>query len=83
MVSRYDHQLTGLITALLLAGIAYALLQQANDWVSDSAGKGEIFTQRTVALIAICLNVLPMNYFRKRYRNRSLRGLVMGTMLLA
>jgi hypothetical protein len=36
-----------------------------------------------LALMAICINVLPMNYFRRSYRSRSLRGLVTGTMVLA
>jgi len=83
MVSKYDNQLTGIITAFIVAALAYALIGQLGTWISASAGRDLVFTQRTTALIAVCLNVIPMNYFRRVYHNKSLRGLVMGTMLLA
>ena len=81
--SRYDHLLIGLATAWLVAGVAYALLLYTEDYLSTAYDQVFNFRTRSLALIAICLNVVPMNYFRKRYRNRSLRGLVIGTFLLA
>lgn len=83
MVPRNDNILIGLAVALLLPALSYFLLIQLQDMIAGSAGKPIAFEQRTLALIAICLNIIPLNYFGKVYRNRSLRGLATGTMLLA
>lgn len=83
MLSKYDKILVGLAVSLAVAFIAYALLLQAQDLIADQMGRPFEFQDRSIALLAICLNVLPMNYFRRRYHNKSLRGLVIGTMLLA
>lgn len=83
MVPRNDNILIGLAVSFIIPMIAYFLLLQAQDFIGNSAGRPIMFEQRTLALIAICLNVMPLNYFRKVYRNRSLRGLATGTMILA
>jgi len=83
MVPRNDNILIGLAVSFLVPLVAYFLLLQAQDFIASSAGRPIIFEQRSLALIAICLNVMPLNYFRKVYRNRSLRGLATGTMILA
>lgn len=83
MISRYDTLLVGLLTALSVAFVAFALLLQAEEWIAASYPDFTSFQERSIALLAICLNVLPMNYFRRRYHNKSLRGLVLGTMGLA
>ncbi len=83
MISKYDKILVGLLAALVIPFIAYALLLQAGDWLGNAAERSITFEPRTIALVAICLNVLPMNYFRRAYHNKSLRGLVIGTMGLA
>lgn len=83
MVPRNDNILIGLAVSLIIPFIAYFLLLQVQGFIASSAGRPIMFEQRTLALIAICLNVMPLNYFRKVYRNRSLRGLATGTMILA
>ena len=83
MVSKYDNILVGLLTAISISVIAYGLLLTAEDFAQTSINAALDFNPRTLALIAICINILPMNYFRRRYHNRSLRGLVFGTVLLA
>lgn len=83
MISKYDKIIVGLLTAFAVAFVAYALLLQVEELMSDAYPSFSAFNERSLALLAICLNVLPMNYFRRRYRNKSLRGLVIGTMLLA
>lgn len=83
MISKYDNIAVGLVVSFVVAFIAYALLLQAQEFISGQFGRPVTFRENTIALLAICLNVLPMNYFRRRYHNKSLRGLVIGTMLLA
>jgi len=51
--------------------------------IGEGSGQDISFELRTVALVAICLNVMPLNFFRKTYRNQSLRGVATGTMILA
>ncbi len=83
MVPKNDNLLTGLVVSLIIPVLSYFLLLQLQSMISEGSGKAISFELRTVALIAICLNVMPLNYFRKTYRNRSLRGLATGTMILA
>ena len=79
MTPRNDHFWIGLLVAIVVPFIAYALLLQLTDYFAAGAGRTINFTERTMALIAICVNLLPMNVFRRTYRNKSLRGLVTGT----
>ena len=83
MVPKNDKLITGLAVSLVVPVIAYFLLLQLQGMIATGAGRNIQFEPRTLALVAICLNVMPLNYFRKTYRNRSLRGLASGTMLLA
>lgn len=83
MIPRNDHLLLGLAVGLLVPLVGYALLLQLTDYFSASAGRPLSFKPRTVALVALCLNILPMNVFRRSYRTRCLRGLVTATVLLA
>jgi len=38
---------------------------------------------RTITLIAICLNLLPLQLFQRRKESLSIRGLVFATVLMA
>lgn len=83
MVPKNDNLLIGLAVSLVVPIIIYFLLLQLQGMIAEGAGRSISFEPRTLALIAICLNVIPLNYFRKVYRHRSLRGLATGTMVLA
>ncbi len=83
MIPRYDHFLVGLGVALAVAFVSYALLLSAVDFANASFGFTMQFRPRSLALIALCINVVPMNWFKKRYYNKSMRGVVVSTFLLA
>ena len=83
MVPRNDHLWIGLAVSFFLSFVSYALFLQLSDWFSAGAGRTISFRPRTLALIAICLNILPMNVFRRTYRTQSLKGLVIGVMVMA
>ena len=83
MISPYDKMIVGLLTALVVTFVAYGFLLQVGDWISSIKPSFSSFTERSIALLAICFNVLPMNYFRRNYHHKALRGLVVGTMALA
>ncbi|NJB87654.1 hypothetical protein GGR26_003438 [Lewinella marina] len=83
MVPRNDHIWIGLAVSFVVSFVAYGLFLQLGEWLTAGAGREITFRPRTLALMAICLNVLPMNVFRRTYRTRSLKGLVIGVMILA
>lgn len=82
MVPRNDHFWIGLAVSLFVTLVGYFLLIQL-DGLLASDTPGSIFRPRTLALIAICINILPMNVFRRTYRTRSMKGLLVGVMALA
>lgn len=82
-----DNLLSGLLIGLLVPFVGYALLLVIYEQLEaagalSSSGFTVNFRQRTVALVAICLNLIPLSYFQRRYMNRSLRGLVLATLVL-
>lgn len=79
-----NNLLYGLLLGLLLpaAGFAffyfgYALLE--NNGVVSERGFSPFFRERTSAVIAICLNLLPLNKFMKQRATQSMRGIVLAT----
>ena len=83
MIPRNDHLWIGLAVSVFVTAVAYALFLQLGDWFSTGAGRSVVFKPRTLALLAICVNVLPMNVFRRTYRTRAMKGLMIGVMILA
>lgn len=81
MIPRNDHFLIGFGVAIVVALIGYFLLLQIDGLMSD--GMATVFRPRTLALLAISINILPMNVLRRTYRTRSMKGLLVGVMVLA
>ncbi|MFN0216781.1 MAG: hypothetical protein ACKVT2_21200 [Saprospiraceae bacterium] len=50
---------------------------------ASSAGFSENFRERTLAIVAIALNLFPLSRFRSLRWERSMRGVVIATSLLA
>lgn len=77
----------GLVVGLLLPFVGYAILlmifeQLEGMNMGSSSGFSISFRQRTVAILAICLNIFPINRFQKRRMTQSIRGLVLATFAL-
>ena len=67
---------------------AYGILLTLYDFLDaqgllDSTGFSANFRSRTLALVAICINVLVIQYFMKRHSTRSMRGVLLSTFALA
>lgn len=78
----------GLVVGLVLPFVGYAVLLMIYDGLESSgllSGEGfsENFRQRTLGIVAICLNLIPLNFFQKRRFTQSMRGLVLATFLYA
>ncbi|MBK8704233.1 MAG: hypothetical protein IPN33_11840 [Saprospiraceae bacterium] len=74
----------GLILGLVIPFVGYALLLTIYDqmevwgWL-NAEGFSPNFRQRTLSVIAICLNVFPFNLYYKRRWLDSMRGIVFPT----
>ncbi len=78
----------GLLFGLLLPAVGSVLIFQIFKFLAVLGGaSGEGFTpnfrERTSVVIAIALNMIPMNIYRKRRWELSMRGVMIATVLLA
>jgi hypothetical protein len=75
----------GIGLLLPLAGfliVYFGYIQLAESGVVSQRGFSPYFRERTSAVIAICLNLIPLNIFLKRRATQSMRGIVLATVLL-
>lgn len=84
MIFDRNNLLIGLAAGLVLPFIGYALLillfeQIEAAGLASSVGFSPTFRTRTLAVIAICLNLIPVNIFRRRRLTESMRGVVFAT----
>ncbi|MFN7115541.1 MAG: hypothetical protein ACK4TA_02000 [Saprospiraceae bacterium] len=78
----------GLAVGLVLPFVGYAILLMIYDGLDSAgllSGRGfsENFRQRTLGIVAICLNLIALNFFQKRRFSNSMRGLVIATFIYA
>ena len=78
----------GLLFGILLPAIGAVLIFNIFKFLALLGGaSGEGFTpnfrERTSVVIAIALNLIPMNIFRRRRWDLAMRGVVIATVLLA
>jgi hypothetical protein len=78
----------GLIAGLVLPFVGYAILLTIFEQLEaagfmSSEGFAPNFRQRTVTLVALCLNIFPFNYYYKRRFTNSMRGIAVVTVLYA
>ncbi len=87
MLNRNDIR-AGLIFGFLLPIMTFALLYQVFSILemkgaASSAGFSPNFRERTLAIVAIAFNLIPLNIFRRRRWDLSMRGVVIATGVLA
>ncbi len=74
----------GIIVALIVAFVGYAVaLTVIELFLPEGQLAQEVIRVRTLLLIAICFNILTINFFKSRKEYKSLRGALMTTMLMA
>lgn len=73
----------GLLLPLAAFALLYLLFQQLGAaGVASSEGFSPMFRERTAGIVAICLNLIPLNQFMKRRAINSMRGIVVATVIL-
>lgn len=81
---KYRNQIwIGLVVGLLLPFVGYALLLSVSDYLVANNFTADGFRPRSLALIAVCLNIIPMNVFMSRGQGQSMRGILIMTMIYA
>jgi hypothetical protein len=76
--------LVGLLLPILIFGFLYqifSLLEQRG--AASSVGFSTNFRERTLAIVAIALNLWPMNLYQRRRWDAAMRGVVIATAVLA
>ena len=83
---KLDQVWVGILVGLLAPIFWYFIWLSLYDaietmgWI-EPGGISEDFRQRTSALVAVCLNILPLQIFKTHYMDRSMRGIVFPTVL--
>jgi hypothetical protein len=78
----------GLFIGILLPLAGFTILYQLFGLLeargaASGAGFSPNFRERTLAIVAIAFNILPMNVYQKRRWDKAMRGIVMATAALA
>jgi len=78
----------GFLFSLLLPALGFVLLYNLFGLLEmGGAASGEGFStnfrERTLSIVAIALNLIPLNIYRRRRWDLSMRGVVIATALLA
>ncbi len=80
--------LTGILAGLAIPFVMYAILLVINDFIYGldlmTNARGEkikfAFSEKLLATIAICANIIPFQYFRNRYMDAPMRGVIFPTL---
>ncbi len=83
---REDGVLIGIITGILVPVLAYGLLTLlftllTQVGIMDPTGFSESWRLRTIALLAICANLVPFQMHKGWHNDQSMRGLIFPTIL--
>lgn len=83
---RKDNLWIGIIIGLIVPFVAYGIILSIYDQldaagITDGATMGEMYRQRTVGLLAIAANIIPINIFKRRYQIDNMRGIMISTMV--
>lgn len=81
-----DKFIIGLLSGAVVPVVAYGILLFIYDYLDKSKiisdiGFAEDFRTRTLMLFSICANLILLNYFRRRYMDNSMRGVIFPTLI--
>jgi chromate transport protein ChrA len=87
---KYDKLAFGLLASLLTTLVGYALVllffETINDLLmGEEAGEKayfkEAFRERTSFILALSLNIITLNLFKKNLQHQAVKGIILGTFL--
>ncbi|MCC6815602.1 MAG: hypothetical protein IT267_04230 [Saprospiraceae bacterium] len=85
-LSKYNHILLGIITGFIVPFVMYAIVLSVYDFLDskdilNSSGLAPNFRERTIGLISIVSNLIPLHSFNRLSWHNSMRGVVFPTLL--
>lgn len=85
MQYKNDKLWVGLIAGILIPFVGYAILMMILEQLGSSEALADTrlnfnFRQRTLGLLALALNLIPLRFFGNRRANQAIRGLVLATL---
>ena len=81
-----DSLILGVFLGLAVPFVGYALILTlfeqlaATEWLSAET-RTISFRARTIAVLAICLNIVPFKYYQKQWYQATMRGVMMATLI--
>jgi len=82
-----DSVWTGLVMGIIVPATVYGILFLLYTFmdsigVFSDIGFADDFRTRTLGLISICSNLVLMQFLRKSYKNETMRGILIASMIL-
>jgi hypothetical protein len=87
---KYDNLLVGLLASIVTVAVGYAIIllifETINDLLmGDKATVQEYFKEefrkRTSLILALALNIITLNLFKKDFYYQAVKGIILGTFL--
>ncbi len=81
-----DALILGILLGLAVPFVGYAIILMifeqigASEWLNSEA-RTITFRTRTIAVLAICLNIIPFRFYQKQRYEASMRGVIVATMI--
>ncbi len=76
---RFDSIIAGILIALAVPFISYAILLQINDLAVNYFDDFFGLTTKGLTVMAICTTIIPFNIMKKNRYDEGMRGMVIGT----
>lgn len=81
-----DTVLFGLLIGLAVPFVGFATIQMLLERIAQMDFLGPeaqtlYFRQRTIAILAICLNLIPFNLYKKKRFEASMKGVIIATFI--
>lgn len=83
---QYDKFWIGGLIGLAIPFVGYAIILMVLEQLSDVNSLSDFnfdFRSRTLGLLAIAINIIPIRFFTKKRANESIRGVVIISMIYA
>lgn len=80
-----DSLILGILLGLAVPFVGYAIFLMifeqiaASEWLSSDT-RTISFRARTIAVLAICLNIIPFRIYQKKWYQTTMRGVMIATL---
>ena len=81
-----DALIVGLLIGLAIPFVGYATIQMIFEQIANleflnPETRTVYFRERTIAILAVCLNLIPFQLFKKRRFEKTMQGILIATFI--